>query len=98
MWEPVLLTDWAAPSTSALKRISDHRASQFWDKSRLLSHALGENNNDSIVWDQILVYGADAVWNQGPPKPLWEGGPVLDVIEPARAALKNALTTTTQAR
>jgi hypothetical protein len=91
VWEPVLPTDWGAPSTSALKRISDPRAVQFWDKDRLLSHAMGEHDRDSVVWDQILVYDSKTVWNGTPPKPLWEGGPVLDVIEPARAALKKAL-------
>ena len=98
MWEPVLPTDWGAPSSSALRRISDPRALQFWDKGRLLSHAMGEHDKDTIVWDQILVYNSDAVWKQAPPKPLWEGGPVLDVIEPARTALKNALAMSPQER
>lgn len=96
VWEPVLPTDWGAPSSSALKRLSDPRAVQFWDKDRLLSHAMGEHDQNSIVWDQILIYDSQTVWNQVPPKPLWEGGPVLDVIEPARAALRNALATAAQ--
>ena len=91
VWEPVLPTDWGAPSSAALKRLSDPRAVQFWDKDRLLSHAMGEHDKDSIVWDRLLIYAPDAVWNQVPPKPFWEAGPVLDVIEPARAALTRAL-------
>jgi len=93
VWEPVLPTDWGAPSTAALKRLSDPRAVQFWDEGRLLSRAMGEHDKDSIVWDQILVYAADAVWDRIPPKPLWDGGPVLEVIEPARAALTRATAT-----
>jgi hypothetical protein len=91
VWEPVLPTDWGAPSSSALKRISDPRAAQFWDKGRLLSHAMGEHDKDSIVWDHILVYDSKVVWNQVPQKPLWEGGPVLDVMDSARTAIKTAL-------
>ena len=79
--EPVLPTDWSAPPTAALKRISDPRAVQFWDEGRLLSRAMGEYDKDSMVWDRI------------PPKPLWDGGPVLAVIGPARAALTQALAT-----
>lgn len=92
VWEPVLPTDWGAPSTAALGRLSDLRAVQFWDKGRLLSRAMGEHDKDSIVWDQILVYAPGEVWDRvPPPKPLWEGGPVLDVIKPARAALGSAV-------
>ena len=32
IWEPVLPTDWSSPSTATLRRISDSRAAQFWDK------------------------------------------------------------------
>jgi hypothetical protein len=91
VWEPVLPTDWGAPSTAALKRISDPRATQFWDKGRLLSHAMGEHDKGSIVWDRIAVYATGTAWNNAPPEPLYGGGPVLDVIEPARAAISKAL-------
>lgn len=91
VWEPVLPTDWAAPSTATLKRITDPRAIQFWDKGRLLSQAMGEHDKESIVWDEIIVYAPGAVWKQVPPQPLYRGGPVVDVIEPARAALSKAL-------
>ena len=87
----MLPTDWSAPSTTALKRIADPRAIQFWDKSRLLSHAMGEHDKQSIVWDQIVVYAQGTVWKQALPEPLYKGGPVLDVIEPARVAVGRAL-------
>ena len=90
VWEPVLPTDWGAPSSSALGRIEDSRAVQFWDKDRLLSHAMGEHDKKSIVWDYIAVYAPGAVWKQVPPKVFYEGGPVLDVIEPARTAVERA--------
>ncbi|HUS06659.1 MAG TPA: hypothetical protein VMZ52_10200 [Bryobacteraceae bacterium] len=91
VWEPVLPTDWAAPSTATLKRIADPRARQFWDKGRLLSHALGEHDKKSIVWDEILVYAPGAIWRRAPPEPVYRGGPVLDVIQPARKGIAQAL-------
>jgi hypothetical protein len=51
VWEPVLPTDWGAPSTAALNRISDGRVAQYWDKHRLVSKSMGERDKKSIVWD-----------------------------------------------
>src|SRR5258705_9195665 len=78
VWEPVLPTDWGAPSTAALKRVADPRAVQFWDRGRLLSRAMGEHDKDSIVWDQIAVYAPGGTWNHVPPEPSYGGGPVFD--------------------
>jgi len=91
IWEPVLPTDWLSPSTTSLKRIFDTRASQFWDKGRLISHSMGEHDRRSIVWDYMAIYQAGAVWADGPPEAVYQGGPVVRVIEPARAALERAL-------
>jgi hypothetical protein len=91
VWEPVLPTDWASPSTAALRRISDSRAFQFWDKGRLISRSMGEGDRRSIVWDYIGVYPEGALWQERPPKALYEGGPVVKVTGPARAALAQAL-------
>ena len=91
VWEPVLATDWLAPSTSTLKRIADPRAVQFWDKGRLLSHAMGERDKNSIVWDRINVYARGVVWNASPPQAVWEDGPVVDVIAAARNGIAGAL-------
>jgi hypothetical protein len=91
VWEPVLPTDWGSPSTAALRRISDSRAAQFWDKERLISRSMGEHDRRSVVWDHIAVYPTGAIWRGRPPKALYEGGPVVKVIDPARAALAHAL-------
>jgi hypothetical protein len=91
VWEPVLATDWAQPSTATLGRIPDPRAVQFWDKERLISHSMGEHDRRSVVWDYIAVYPAGAVWRERPPEALYHGGPVIRVREPARAALAKAL-------
>lgn len=91
VWEPVLPTDWMPPSTATLRRIPDSRAAQFWDKGRLISHSMGEHDRRSIVWDFIAVYGEGAIWNARPPKPIYRGGPVVRVVQPARTALAEAL-------
>jgi hypothetical protein len=87
VWEPVILTDWAAPSTATLRRISDRRVQQYWDRGRLLSKAMGEKDRDSIVWDYAAVYPRGAVWQDAPPKPAFEDGPVVDVAEGLAKAL-----------
>ena len=90
VWEPVLPTDWSAPATAALMRISDPRAAQFWDKQRIVSHRMGEHDKDSIVWDQIYVYAPGELWDASPPHSIYDGRPVVEVIEPARSAIKAA--------
>lgn len=90
IWEPVLPTDWSSPSTTVLSRITNGRTAQFWDKQRLISQSMGEHDGKNIVWDHIAVYPAGAVWEDRPPQALYRGGPVVGVIQPARAALTQA--------
>jgi hypothetical protein len=91
VWEPVLPTDWGAPSTATLKRIFDPRARQYWDKRRLVSHAMGERGRSSIFWDYVGIYSPQATWNDRPPQPLYAGSPVVRVREPLRETLARAL-------
>jgi hypothetical protein len=91
IWEPVLVTDWTHPAAAALGRIPDPRAAQFWDKQRLISHAMGEHDRKSIVWDYIGIYPRGALRTDRPPEPLYHGRPVVEVIESAAAALAKAL-------
>jgi len=89
VWEPVLATDFAAPSTATLARISDVRASQYWDRERVLSHLLGERNRSTVVWDSIAVYAPGTLWQDPPPKPIYSSGPVRDAISGAKDAVKS---------
>ena len=91
VWEPVLPTDWSAPSGAALHRISDPRAAQFWDHDRLISHLLGEHGRRSIVWDHIAIFPTGETWGVEPPKAVYRGGPVVRVAGPAEAALNRAV-------
>jgi hypothetical protein len=52
---------------------------------------MGEQDRRSVVWDYIAVYPAGAIWKDRPPQALYEGGPVVRVTDPARAALAQAL-------
>jgi hypothetical protein len=91
IWEPVLPTDFVAPSTAALARIPDARAAQYWDGKRALSHLLGEHNRSSVVWDYIAVYAPGTVWQDALPKPIYSDGPVRDVISGAKESINRLL-------
>lgn len=91
VWEPVLASDWDGPSAATLLRIPDPRASHFWDHDRLISHAMGEHDRESIVWDYIAVYPRGPRWTDRPPDAIYHGRPVADVTEPTTAALARAL-------
>ena len=87
VWEPVLPTDFSAPSTATLSRIADTRVEQYWDKGRLLSRAMGETNTDTIVWDYIAIYGPGKAWEEALPEAVFAEGPVVQVIGRAKQAL-----------
>ena len=91
IWEPVIATDWTQPSTATIGRIPDPRAAQFWDKQRLISHAMGERDRKSIVWDYIAVYPRGVLWTDRPPEPVYHGRPVVDVAADASAAMARAV-------
>ena len=96
IWEPVLPSDLFAPSTSSLKRMSDARVSQYWDKPRVVSRSMGETDYDSIVWDIVAVYEPGKFWEQAAPEPSYSGGAVVDVIDETRNAIKRELERTKQ--
>jgi len=89
IWEPILPTDLAAPSTMTLKRIADPRASQYWDKEHLVSKAIGEE--DDVVWDYVAVYPPGRLWEKGPPEPTYSKAPVVHAIEGTREAIQKLL-------
>ena len=84
----MLATDLAAPSTATMKRLRDGRITQYWDPKRMLSHNMGERDSPSIVWDYIAIYKPGDVWAEAPPKPVFEGFPVVRAIDGADNALK----------
>lgn len=87
IWEPVLATDLAAPSTITLRRVHDPRVKQYWDRNRVLSHLMGERDGRGIVWDYIAVYPPGQIWGDAPPQPEFKGRPVVRFIEGTRKTL-----------
>ena len=57
----------------------------------MVSRAMGETDDSSIVWDIVAVYPPGKLWEQGPPEPSYSGGAVVEVIEETRAAIKREL-------
>ena len=43
------------------------------------------------MWDYIAIYPPGAAWEDRPPQPLYDGGPVVRVRKEARAALAQAI-------
>ena len=42
-----------------------------------------------MVWDSIAVYAPGTLWQDTPPKPVYSSGPVRDVINGAKDAVKS---------
>jgi len=84
-----LPTDLAAPSTMTLNRISDARASQYWDRKHLVSKSIGET--DGVVWDYVAVYPQGKLWEKGPPEPTYSKAPLIHAIDGTREAIQKRL-------
>src|SRR6266851_9240856 len=91
VWEPILPTDWTAPSTGVLSRLSDDRVHQIWDKQHVLAKTLSDEsppsqpkpdccNRRGILWDLIAVYPAGVSWDQTIPAAVVFNGPVVRVM------------------
>ncbi len=90
VWEPILVTDWGAPSGGALARISDARARQFWDPHHVISVALekmarqiapapGPNSGKGFYWDMAIAFAPHARWENDPAPSFWRG-PVYQIV------------------
>jgi hypothetical protein len=96
----MLPTDWAAPTSSALGRLSDARVQQYWDPNHLLAT---EMKNDArapqpeqdccvrsgILWDLAAVYAPGSTWSERMPTATVFNGPVVDVTEAIEGALSH---------
>jgi hypothetical protein len=74
-----------------LKRVSDTRASQYWDKEHLVSKLIGERDSESVVWDYVAVYQPGKLWDQAPPQPVYSMVPVIRGIDGTREAIQKSL-------
>jgi len=96
VWEPVLPTDLGAPSTATLRRVSDLRASQYWDKEHVVSHLLGERDRKSVVWDYVAVYEPGKLWDTTPPDVVYSERPVVRAIDGINDAVERLLRDSTK--
>ena len=99
VWQPMLPTDWAAPASSALRRLSDGRVQQYWDPHHLLAAQMKRDARapqlvqdcclrSGILWDLAAVYPAGSVWSDRMPAATVFNGPVVDVTD----AMEDAIT------
>lgn len=97
VWEPILATDWGAPSGSTLARISDSRARQFWDPNHGVSAGLKKmamqitpsprpNSRKGFYWDMAIVFAAQARWENDPAPSFWRG-PIFQIIPALQESL-----------
>jgi hypothetical protein len=99
VWEPILFSDWSPPSRSAMARIADRRARQFWDPQHLVSRDLSRAARrqpalpgptcciaDGLHWDEAILYPAGPRWQDTPAPIVWDG-PVAEIIPRLEAAL-----------
>ena len=105
VWEPVIATDVAPPTTARLGQVHDPRTAQFWDEGLALSkdiiRAVRANRSrystpdwvrdETIVWDMVLVFPRGVIWEADIPVPSYYGGPVVDEVAALRRALSEAL-------
>jgi len=102
VWEPILPTDWRAPSWSTLRRIPDARAKQFWEPNHLVAQELNRIAKEKpgqlqprcctskgFFWDEAIVYTPRAKWESGP-SPRFMSGPVVEITAGLQSALAAA--------
>ena len=94
----MLATDWAAPASSVLRRLSDRRVQQYWDPNHLLATQMKKDARapqpeqdccirSGILWDLAAVYLPGSIWSDRMPTATVFNGPVVDVTEPIEDAV-----------
>lgn len=94
LWQPSLASDWGRPGGGVLSRISDGRASQFWDKNHLFANQLKHDmeadpehprprccEDRGVLWDLVAVYPRQAYWGKSLPRAAYVDGPVFRAVE-----------------
>ena len=103
VWEPILPTDWRAPSASTLARMPDKRVRQFWDPGHVVASALSEFAMQKpeqphpqccvqrgFNWDEAILYAPHSQWKDAPVAVFWNG-PVVRVMSGLETAFKGQL-------
>jgi hypothetical protein len=101
VWQPMLPTDWVAPTTGALHRIPDPRVQQYWDPTHLVADRLKADARPpqpeqeccvraGILWDLAAVYPPGVAWEARLPPAVYFNGPVVDVSDAIKTAIAGA--------
>jgi hypothetical protein len=101
VWEPILPTDFSAPSTSVLRRAFDLRVRQYWDPNHLVAEQMRADarlpqpeqdccTRSGLLWDLVAVYPKGARWDSQMPPAVVFNGPVVDVKDAVEKALAGA--------
>jgi hypothetical protein len=88
----MLPTDWVAPASSVLRRLSDRRVQQYWDPDHLLATRMKTDarapqpvqdccTRSGILWDLAAVYPPGTTWSDRMPPATVFNGPVVDVAD-----------------
>jgi hypothetical protein len=99
VWEPMITTDWTAPSGITMSRIADSRVRQFYDPKHLVSADLtrfAESdparfnpdccNNEGFYWDMAALYPAGTTWHEAP-RASFANGPVYRIVRDLDSAI-----------
>jgi hypothetical protein len=102
VWEPVLASDFAPPTTTVLGLIRDPRAEQYWDPDLKLSRdfirtALSDPRRyniteevgpGAIIWDTVALFPPGAAWGKDVPVPVYYGHPVIGSVSGLSVAIE----------
>jgi hypothetical protein len=98
VWEPILASDFMAPTTGVLRRIDDPRARHYWDEQHVFASRMKRDaqapqpapsccEQDGILWDLAAVYPKSARWEDTLPPAIVFDGPVVRITESIEAAI-----------
>ncbi len=112
VWMHVTHGDRQEPNSLVLARVSDRRASQYWDPYRLLSKVMLRDYppdtalamadtagaGPPVIWDLVALWGPGVTWKDRVPMPDFAGHPIVEVLEPFRAKLDQLVRLTARRR
>src|SRR5215208_2892477 len=70
--------------------VPDPRATNLWDKKRLVSRTLGDDVQGASqpVRDAYLLYGPDTSWGKEPPQPVGTGSTIYGARDRLRSEIE----------
>ena len=98
VWEPILPTDFGAPTTAVLGRAPDRRVQQYWDPGHVLANQMAADARapqpkqeccvrSGNLWAMAAVYPKGVRWEDRMPIASVFDGPVVYITDAIKAAL-----------